>query len=384
MRGFNNVYKNKTVLVTGHTGFKGSWLSIWLLELGAKVVGYGLEPRASKDNFILAQLQDKLIDIRGDIRDYKSLNYVFKKYKPDYVFHLAAQPIVIQSYEQPIYTYEVNVMGTINVLECMRNTESVKAGIFITTDKCYENKEQIWGYKETDSLGGYDPYSSSKAACEIAISSWKQSFMNSNQYAKHGKAIASVRAGNVIGGGDWADNRIIPDCIKAIESKKAISIRNPHAIRPWQYVLEPLSGYLLLGQKIAENPIKYSGAWNFGPNLDSVVTVWQIATEIVKQYGYGELKDVSTEEGVHEAQLLNLDISKARFQLGWAPRLEIETAVKYTVEWYKKYMHEDIYSLCVKQINRYMSRDVSIIEGKKEMMKNNIVELKDEAAATKY
>lgn len=384
MDGFNNIYKGKTVLITGHTGFKGSWLSIWLIELGAKVVGYGLESLYSKSNFVLAQLEEKLIDVRGDIRDIDNLKKAFNKYKPDYVFHLAAQPIVIQSYEQPVYTYEVNVMGTINVLECMRNTESVKAGIFITTDKCYENKEQIWGYKETDPLGGYDPYSSSKAACEIAISSWKQSYMNPNQHAKHGKAIASVRAGNVIGGGDWADNRIIPDCIKAIENKEAINIRNPHAIRPWQHVLEPLNGYLLLGQKLMENPMKFSSAWNFGPNLDSVVTVWQIATEIVKQYGCGELKDVSTGESVHEAQLLNLDISKARFQLGWAPRLQIETAVKYTVEWYKKYMHEDVYSLCVEQIKRYMSRDVSIIEGKKEIMKNNIVDLKDEAAATKY
>lgn len=355
MKGFNSVYKGKTVLVTGHTGFKGSWLSIWLMELGAKVIGYGLDPLGSKDNFVLAQLKDKLIDIRGDIRDRKKLKDVFNKYKPDYVFHLAAQPLVIQSYEQPVYTYEVNVMGTINVLECVRRTKSVKVGIFITTDKCYENKEQVWGYKETDSLGGYDPYSSSKGACEIAIHSWRQSFMNPNQYCEHGKVIASVRAGNVIGGGDWAPNRIIPDCIRALESKQPIIIRNPHAVRPWQHVLEPLSGYLMLGQKLTENPIKYSGAWNFGPNLDSIVTVWQVGREIVKQYGNGDLKNVSHNEGVHEAQLLNLDISKAKFQLGWAPRLSIEMAIQYTVEWYKRYKQEDVYRLCIEQIDKFMS-----------------------------
>lgn len=355
MQGFNNIYKGKTVLVTGHTGFKGSWLSIWLMELGAKVIGYGLDPLGTKDNFVLAELKYRLIDIRGDIRDFEKLKSTFDKYKPDYVFHLAAQPLVKQSYEQPVYTYEVNLMGTINVLECVRNTESVRVGIFITTDKCYENKEHVWGYKETDSLGGYDPYSSSKGACEIAIHSWRQSFMNQNQYSEHGKAIASVRAGNVIGGGDWATNRIIPDCIRALESKQPIEIRSPYSIRPWQYVLEPLSGYLMLGCKLTENPIKYSGAWNFGPTLESVITVAEVGKELVKQYGSGQLKDVSFKKGVHEAQFLNLDISKAKFQLGWTPRLQLETAIQYTVEWYKRYKKEDVYYLCVEQIDRFMN-----------------------------
>lgn len=356
MIGFNNIYKDKTVLVTGHTGFKGSWLSIWLIELGAKVIGYSLESLEPRSNFILAQLKDKIVDVRGDIRDSKKLKDVFNEYKPDYVFHLAAQPLVIESYEQPVYTYEVNLMGTINVLECVRSTDSVKAGIFITTDKCYENKEQVWGYKETDSLGGYDPYSSSKGACEIAINSWRQSFMNPSQYSEHGKAIASVRAGNVIGGGDWAANRIIPDCIRALENNQPIKIRNPYAIRPWQHVLEPLSGYLMLGQKLVEDPLKYSGAWNFGPNLDSVVTVWQIGREIIKQYGNGELINVSCKDSVHETQLLNLDISKAKILLGWTPELQIETAVKYTVDWYKRYKQEDVYCLCVEQIDNYMNK----------------------------
>lgn len=357
MNGLNNIYKDKTVLITGHTGFKGSWLSIWLVELGAKVVGYSLEPSGHKNNFLLAQLKDKLIDIRGDIRDYKKLNNVFNKYKPDYVFHLAAQPIVLESYEKPVYTYEVNVMGTINVLECMRNTEKKMIGIFVTTDKCYENKEQVWGYKETDPLGGYDPYSSSKGACEIAINSWRQSFMNPNEYSVHGKAVASARAGNVIGGGDWAANRLIPDCIRALENKQPIEIRNPYSVRPWQHVLEPLNGYLILGHKLTQNPGMYSGAWNFGPNLDSIVTTWQIGMEIVKQYGSGELKDISTNKGMHEAQLLNLDIGKAKFQLGWTPRLHIEAAIKYTVDWYKRYSQEDVYRLCVEQIDKYMNEN---------------------------
>ena len=354
MQEFNNTYKGKTVLVTGHTGFKGSWLSIWLLELGAKVIGYGLDPLTKKDNFVLSGLKDKLVDIRGDIRDAKKLEEVFNEYKPEYVFHLAAQPIVTLSYEQPVYTYEVNVMGTLNVLECIRHTASVKFGIFVTTDKCYENKEQVWGYKETDALGGYDPYSSSKAACEVAINSWRQSFMNPSQYSIHGKAIASVRAGNVIGGGDWAINRIVPDCIRAIEAGDPILIRNPKAIRPWQHVLDPLNGYLMLGEKLIEDPVKYSEAWNFGPVLDSIVDVWEVASKLIQEYGWGELKDLSLNNKLHEAQLLNLDMSKAQFKLGWKPRLNIEKTISYTVEWYKDYIERDVYDLCENQINKFL------------------------------
>lgn len=355
MEHFNNVYKGKKVLVTGHTGFKGSWLSIWLNELGAKVIGYALSPLNSNDNFVLTQLQSKIIDIRGDIRDKEQLQQVFETYKPDMVFHLAAQPIVRTSYNYPVETYEVNVMGTINVLECIRKCETAKTGIFITTDKCYENKEQCWGYKETDSLGGYDPYSSSKAAAEIAVSSWRQSFMNPRNYNKHGKAIATVRAGNVIGGGDWSKDRIIPDCIRAIESDIPICIRSPKAIRPWQHVLEPLSGYLKLGEKMSMNPIEYNEPWNFGPNLESIVSVWDIASSIINAYGKGQLVDISISqnEQFHETNTLNLEISKAKFKLGWKPKLSVEEAICYTVEWYKKYKTDDIYKLCVEQINRY-------------------------------
>lgn len=353
MRNFGEVYKGKTVLVTGHTGFKGSWLSIWLRELGAKVIGYALEPQTSQDNFVVTQLADKMIDIRGDIRDKQQLKQVFERYQPQIVFHMAAQALVRESYVEPVSTYETNVMGTINVLECIRESESVKIGIMITTDKCYENKEQLWGYKESDALGGYDPYSSSKAAAEIAIASWRSSFFNVSKYSEHGKAIASVRAGNVIGGGDWAKDRIIPDCIRALKNNQPITIRSPRAVRPWQHVLEPLSGYLLLGQKMMENPIKYSESWNFGPNLESIVPVWDVATLVVKNYGEGKLIDASVPDAPHEAQLLNLDISKAVFKLDWQPTWQIEQAIEYTVAWYQNFNQEDMYKLCVEQIRAF-------------------------------
>ena len=353
MKNFNNVYKGKRVLVTGHTGFKGSWLSIWLKELGAEVIGYSLEPYTEKDNFVLSHLSEKIVDIRGDIRDRKYLREIFDKYQPEIVFHLAAQPLVRLSYDIPVETYETNLMGTINILEEIRNCGNTKIGIMITTDKCYENKEQIWGYRENESFGGYDPYSSSKGACEIAIQSWRNSFFNPKDYEKHGKSIASVRAGNVIGGGDWAKDRIVPDCIRALEEDRDIEIRNPKSIRPWEHVLEPLSGYLLLGQRMMEDPIKYCEGWNFGPNLDAIVNVWEVAEKIVKNYGKGKLKDISDPNALHEAKLLLLDITKSRFELGWKPTLTIDESIELTTEWYKRYVNEDVYELCVEQINKF-------------------------------
>jgi CDP-glucose 4,6-dehydratase len=240
-------------------------------------------------------------------------------------------------------------------LEAIRATESVKVGVMITTDKCYENKEQIWGYRENEPMGGYDPYSSSKGAAEIAISSWRRSFFNPAQYEKHGKAIASVRAGNVIGGGDWALDRIIPDCIKAIEADKAIEIRSPKAIRPWQHVLEPLSGYMRLAMKMWNEPTQYCEGWNFGPRAESIANVWDVASLLIQHYGKGELKDVSDPNALHEAKLLMLDISKAKFQLGWEPRMNLEQCLKMVAEWYKRYQKEDVYSLCVEQINQFLS-----------------------------
>ena len=353
MKNFNNVYKGKRVLVTGHTGFKGSWLSIWLKELGAEVIGYSLDPYTKKDNFVLSHLSEKIVDIRGDIRDRKHLRKVFDKYQPEIVFHLAAQPLVRLSYDIPVETYETNLMGTINILEEIRNCKNTKIGIMITTDKCYENKEQIWGYRENEAFGGYDPYSSSKGACEIAIQSWRNSFFNPKDYEKHGKSLASVRAGNVIGGGDWAKDRIVPDCIRALEAGKDIEIRSPKSIRPWEHVLEPLSGYLLLGQKMMEDPIKYCEGWNFGPNLDAIVNVWDVAEKIVKNYGKGNLKDISNPNALHEAKLLLLDITKSRFELGWKPTLTIDKSIELTTEWYKRYLNEEVYKLCVEQINKF-------------------------------
>lgn len=353
MKNFNNIYKGKRILVTGHTGFKGSWLSIWLRELGAEVIGYSLEPYTEKDNFVLSHLSEKIVDIRGDIRDRKHLREIFDKYQPEIVFHLAAQPLVRLSYDIPVETYETNLMGTINILEEIRNCGNTKIGIMITTDKCYENKEQIWGYRENEAFGGYDPYSSSKGTCEIAIQSWRNSFFNPKDYEKHGKSIASVRAGNVIGGGDWAKDRIVPDCIRALEEEKDIEIRSPKSIRPWEHVLEPLSGYLLLGQKMMEDPIKYCEGWNFGPNLDAIVNVWEVAEKIVKNYGKGNLKDISDPNALHEAKLLLLDITKSRFELEWKLILTIDESIELTIDWYKRYLNEDVYKLCVEQINKF-------------------------------
>jgi CDP-glucose 4,6-dehydratase len=352
---FENFYKGKRVLVTGHTGFKGSWLSIWLHELGAEVIGIAKDPYTERDNYVLSGLKNKIIDLRGDITDGTLMKELFQKYQPEIVFHLAAQPLVRLSYEIPVETYQTNVMGTINILEAIRKTDSVKVGVMITTDKCYENKEQIWGYRENEPMGGYDPYSSSKGAAEIAIASWRRSFFNPKQYDKHGKSIASVRAGNVIGGGDWAKDRIIPDCIRALEANKIIEIRSPKAIRPWQHVLEPLSGYMLLAKKMWEEPTKYSEGWNFGPKAESIATVWDVASKVIDNYGKGKLNDLSDPNALHEANLLMLDINKAKFNLAWEPRMEINQCISLTVDWYKQYNDTDVYQLCIKQIHKYLS-----------------------------
>ncbi|MFW5879597.1 MAG: CDP-glucose 4,6-dehydratase [bacterium] len=350
-------WRGKKVLVTGHTGFKGSWLSIWLNEMGAEVIGYSLDPYSERDNFVLSNLSEKIIDIRGDVRDFEKLQGVFRKYKPEIVFHLAAQPLVRLSYEIPVETYQVNVMGSIHVMECVRASSFCHSAIIITTDKCYENREQVWGYRESEAMGGFDPYSSSKGATEIAISSWRRSFFNSKDFHSHGKVLASVRAGNVIGGGDWAQDRIIPDCIRALEKNKTIEIRSPQSTRPWEHVLEPLSGYLLLAEKMQVNPKKYGSGWNFGPTLSSILPVWEIAEKVVEFYGRGKLKDVSDQVAVHEAKLLSLDISKAKFELGWMPTLNIDETIKMTIEWYKQYLSEDVYRICREQIAKFMNKD---------------------------
>jgi CDP-glucose 4,6-dehydratase len=350
-------YKNKRVLVTGHTGFKGSWLSLWLKELGAEVIGYALDPYTQKDNFVLSRLSRSMIDIRGDIRDHGKLQKVFKKYSPEFVFHLAAQPLVREGYKNPKETYDVNIGGTVNVLENCRASESVRVIINVTSDKCYENKEWIWGYRETDPLGGYDPYSSSKACSEIITAAWRNSFFNPKSWRSHGISLSSVRAGNVIGGGDWAKDRIIPDCIRALEKKKPIEIRNPDATRPWQYVLEPLGGYLLLGTHMATAPQKYSGAWNFGPEISSVISVQRLVELAVQYWGEGRWLYIREKNKLHEAGLLSLDTHKARFELGWKPCLEIEEAVLNTIVWYKAaHSNKNIPELCNNQIQEYMRK----------------------------
>lgn len=354
---FDNFYCGKRVLVTGHTGFKGSWLSIWLHELGAEVVGVSQDPFTNRANYVLSGIGNKMMaDLRSDICDGQKMKEIFQKYQPEIVFHLAAQPLVRYSYEQPVETYEANVMGTIHVMEAIRATSSVKVGVMITTDKCYDNKEQMRGYKEDDPFGGYDPYSSSKGACEIAIQSWRRSFFNPEDYGKkHHVSLASVRAGNVIGGGDWALDRIIPDCIKALEQDKVIDIRSPKAIRPWEHVLEPLSGYMLLAKKQWEHPTEFCEGWNFGPESESVSTVWEVATELIKNYGKGELKDSSDPNAVHEAKLLMLDITKAKTKLGWKPRMNMQQCMELVADWYKRYQTEDVYQLCVEEIDKFIN-----------------------------
>jgi CDP-glucose 4,6-dehydratase len=351
-----NFYKNKRVLITGHTGFKGSWLAIWLNRLGAQVIGFAQNPFTDKDNFVLSDIGKKIIDLRGNICDIHQIRKVFKKHQPEIVFHLAAQSLVRQSYKYAVKTYETNVMGSINLMEAFRTCPSSKVAVMVTSDKCYENREQQTPYTEDDAMGGYDPYSSSKGAAEIAISSWRRSFMNPKHYFTHRKSIASVRAGNVIGGGDWTKDRIIPDCIRALEAGNAIDIRSPKAIRPWQHVLEPLSGYLLLAKKMYENPKEFCEGWNFGPLPNSIANVWEIATMIVDNYGKGELNQIQLNDNLHEAQLLTLDIKKAQSRLGWNPRLTLRETIEFTVEWYKKYTTLNVHDVCVNQILKYTEK----------------------------
>lgn len=347
-----NIWKDKKVLITGHTGFKGSWLSIWLKMMGAEVIGYALEPYTDRDNFVLSKLDEKLTHCVGDIRDFQNLYSVFQKYKPKFVFHLAAQPIVRESYKNPKQTFDVNIGGTVNLLECCRLTDSVEFIVNITTDKCYENKEWIWGYRENDRLGGYDPYSSSKAGSEIVTAAYRQSFFNPLRVRKN---IASVRAGNVIGGGDWQTDRLIPDCIASLENNKPVIIRNSSAIRPWQHVLEPLSGYLRVAEKMYLNPGVFDEAWNFGPSEENMKTVGEVVDLVIENWGSGSWKDISEKDAPHESQILKLDISKAKARLGWSPVLSLERAVIATVDWYKKYQEMDMYQFCQQQIESYMS-----------------------------
>jgi len=354
---FDNIYKNKRILVTGHTGFKGSWLSIWLKALGSQIIGYSLEPPSRPNNFEACGLQQQVIHNHGDVRDYDHLLAVFKEHKPDIVFHLAAQPLVRLSYKNPTLTYETNVMGTLNILEVVRATDSVRVLVNVTSDKCYENREWVWGYRENDPMGGYDPYSSSKGCAELVTAAYRRSFFNPERYKDHGVALSSVRAGNVIGGGDWGEDRIIPDCVRALIHGKEIVIRNPNAIRPWQYVLEPLFGYLLLGAKLWDGGPKYSCAWNFGPMDNEVWAVEEVVKETIRCWaGEGSYR-VESHGNSHEAHWLKLDCSKARIELGWEPRYSVKQALEKSIEWYRMFyqssMATDMLEFTEKQIQNY-------------------------------
>ena len=336
---FSGIYKNKTVLVTGHTGFKGSWLVYWLKEMGANVIGYSLEAPSKPNHIGLLNLD--IISIVGDIRDSDKLNVTFKKYNPEIVFHLAAQPLVRLSYEDPIETYETNVMGTLKVLEACRNSD-VKAIVNITSDKAYDNKEWIWGYRENDPLGGYDPYSSSKGCADILVNSYRSSYFNKKDYKKtHNILIASCRAGNVIGGGDWARDRLITDIMLSVSENKKVSIRNPNATRPWQHVLEPLSGYLNIGQKLLEEKVEFSDAWNFGPSDEGSITVEEVVKNIKKNWNKIDYEININRNNLHEANLLKLDCSKAHIILQWKDVWNSETTFEKTVKWYKSYYEEN-------------------------------------------
>ena len=352
---YNDAYKGKTVLVTGHTGFKGSWLAIWLTMMGAKVVGYALDPYSEKGNYCASHLSEHLhADLRGDVRDLETLSATIEKYQPEIVFHLAAQALVRTSYEQPKNTFETNIMGSLNVLECVRKHDCLKTAVMITSDKCYENREQIWGYKETDRMGGEDPYSASKGCAELMIHAYRQSYFNPMRHAEHGKAVASVRAGNVIGGGDWSANRIIPDCIRSLEEGKPIQVRNPKATRPWEHVLEPLSGYLRVGQRLMEDPVKYATSFNFGPQLRANKTVLEVVQTLVKYYGKGNVVDANDPGAVHESMMLNLDVTKAYTMLQWEAKWDLQETVHKTVDWYKEALtRKDMCDFCVKQINEH-------------------------------
>ena len=348
---FSDFYKNKRVLVTGATGFKGSWLVLWLKKLGADVRGYALKPNTVPSMFDALRISEKVPTVFGNILDRDLLEKTFNEFKPEIVFHLAAQPLVRLSYAEPVLTYETNVIGSLNVLEAARRCGSVKAFVNVTTDKCYENKEVAKGYTEDCPMGGYDPYSSSKGCVEILSASYRRSFLQ----GEDGYAMATARAGNVIGGGDWALDRLIPDCIRAINKGEKIEIRNPVAVRPWQHVLEPLSGYMTLAQKLYEDGARYAQGYNFGPNEDSVLTVADVAKLVVAAYKKGEVV-VHKRDDLHEAGLLMLNIEKAARELDWHPTWTAEKAIKETVDWYRRfYAGEEMTDFTSQQIELFES-----------------------------
>jgi CDP-glucose 4,6-dehydratase len=353
-------WNKRKVFITGHTGFKGSWLSLWLQHLGAEVYGYALGPPTEPSMFQVASVSRGMQSEIGDICDLPKLQSAMRDFRPDIVFHLAAQPLVRQSYLDPVGTYATNVLGTANVLESVRRCDSVRAVVAITTDKCYENKEWLWAYRENDRLGGYDPYSSSKACAELVVASYRNSFFSAERDAQSGVALASARAGNVIGGGDWAQDRLVPDIMRAFASQQVVKIRSPRAVRPWQHVMEPLHGYLLLAEQLYQHGTQFAEAWNFGPEYSDARTVQWIVEQLAAAWGPDARWEIDTAEHPHEAQTLKLDWSKAAHRLGWHPALHLEEALRLTADWYHAWnAGTDMTSLTSSQIEQY----VQIVNG---------------------
>ena len=346
----NKFWKNKKVLITGHTGFKGGWLSIWLQHLGAEVIGVSLDPLTPTNFYNQADVALGMLSLRGDIRNGELVEQIFQQHKPEVVFHLAAQPLVRYSYKHPVETYETNVMGTLHVLEAIRRIDTVQAAIMITTDKCYENQEWYWGYREIDPMGGHDPYSSSKGAAELLIASYRNSYLPN--------ILASVRAGNVIGGGDWAEDRIIPDIIRDFQTGDTLNIRNPQAIRPWQHVLEPLAGYMQLAELLTNNGREYAEAWNFGPKEEDAKPVQWIVEQMAKQWGDNAKWAIDQAEHPHEANYLKLDCSKAHTKLNWHPKWSLQTALQKIIQWHQAESNQkDMRQYTISQIEQYMKND---------------------------
>jgi CDP-glucose 4,6-dehydratase len=348
-------WKGKKVLITGHTGFKGSWLSLWLQKLDASVTGYALAPPTNPCLFELAQVEKEMVSLLADVRDFNALLAALKKYEPEIIIHMAAQPLVRQSYKDPLETYQTNVIGTANMLEAVRQTKSVRAVVNVTTDKCYENKESLRGYSEDDPLGGHDPYSSSKACSEHITSAFRSSFFPPANITAHGVGIATARAGNVIGGGDWAQDRLIPDCIKAWLKGKVVKIRSPKAIRPWQHVLESLSGYLLLAEKLYQSDASCAEAWNFGPDENDTASVEEAIKELAGFWTAKASWKMDGDNHPHETGYLKLDSSKARTKLGWKPKWNLTTTLMKTAQWYQQYQTQPdkIKEKTLMQINEY-------------------------------
>jgi CDP-glucose 4,6-dehydratase len=356
----NEFWRGKRIFLTGHTGFKGSWLSLWLQDLGAEVTGYALAPPTTPSLFEVAKVGGKMRSVIADIRDLTRLTAAMNEACPDMVIHMAAQALVRHSYAEPVETYAINVMGTAHLLEAVRQTDSVRSVVIVTSDKCYENREWPWGYRENEAMGGYDPYSSSKGCAELVTSAYRNSYFNVAKYSEHGVAIATGRAGNVIGGGDWAQDRLIPDILRAVEAGQPVNIRSPHAIRPWQHVLEPLSGYLILAEKLYTEGTSFAEGWNFGPAEEDARPVRWITEQITALWGEGASWQLDQNPQPHEAHYLKLDCSKARALLNWRPMWDLTRTLQSIVTWHKAARQgAEMKAVCLQQIVEYSSGEKS-------------------------